>query len=323
MNRRHFLQHSLYSSLFAFSAATGLTGCRPAATDIDQQRATPVAAGAETIDTAVTIPAPLEFNPDNPLLRYRFTQGKELRWNVQHTLKMRNIIGGMEENIETRSRAVKIWRTLDVDAAGTATFEYRVEDIDIHQAQTGHDDVFYNSRRDTRIPPELINLEGKIGIELAHIRIGPQGETTKKPLREYDGSVSENRIVIPLPDEPVEVGSRWVEPEQIDLPLPNQTIKKIRLQHNFTLTRILSGLATINFGTVIFTPLTPKEESQLLEHFTQGTKELDLQAGHFIRHEATIDRMVVGTPEASDSIRYQSRVTECCCSRRACEICNV
>ena len=295
----------------------GLTGCSSRTEDINQQFRTFI-----EMEPDDATPFPREFCSDNPLLRYRFKKGEELHWNVQHTLKMRNIIGGIEENIETRSRAVKIWRTLDVDAGGAATLEYRVDDIDIHQAQTGHDDVAYNSRRDSRIPPEFINLEGKIGIELAHIRIGPRGETSKKPLREYGGSIAENRIVIPLPDEPVEIGSRWTEPEQIDLLLPNQTVKKIRMQHHFTLERMISGLATINFATLIFTPLTPKEESQLLEHFTQGTMELDLQAGHFIRHEATIDRMVVGVQEASDSIRYHSRVTECCCRRRACEICS-
>ena len=308
MNRRHFL--------FLLSAAAGLTGCRPNTTDINQHFQTLIETESEKEQ-----PIPLETMSDTPLLRYRFKKGEELRWNVQHTLKMRNIIGGLEENIETRSRAVKIWRTLDVDTSGAAIFEYRVEDIDMYHAQTGHDDAVYNSRRDRKIPPEFINLEGKIGRPLAHIRIGPQGETTKKPILEYDGSVSENRIVIPLPDEPVCVGSRWTEPEQIDLPLPNQTVKKIRMLHNFTLERIMSGLATINFGTFILTPLTPKEESQMLDHFSQGTMELDLQAGHFIQHKATIERMVVGVREASDSIRYHSRVTECCCGRRACEIC--
>jgi len=257
-----------------------------------------------------------------PLLRYRFKPGEELHWNVQHTLKMKNIIGGIEENIETRSRAVKIWKTLSVDHQGAATFEYRVEDIDMHQAQTGQDDAVYNSRRDKMIPPEFINLEGKIGRPLAHIKVDPQGNTTKKPIREYDGSISENRIVIPLPDVPVAIGSAWTETKQRDLPQPNQTVKKIKMRDEFTLEKIQSGLATIKFATLTFTPLTPKEESQLLDYFSVGTMALDLEAGHFIRHEATVDRQVVGIQGASDSIRYFSRTTECCCGRQACGICS-
>lgn len=260
--------------------------------------------------------------PSKMLLRYRFNKGEELRWNVRHTLKMKNIISGVEENIETRSRSVKIWKTLAVDAQGAATFEYRVEDIDLHQAQTGYDDALYNSRRDKTIPPEFINLEGKIGIPLAHIKIDPQGRTEKKPLREYDGSISENQIVIPLPDQEIGIGSSWSEMKQIDMPQPNQTVKKIKIRREFTLEKILHGLATIQFVALPLTQLTPKEETQLIEHFAVGTMELDLDAGHFIRQQATIDKLIVGFQGASDSIRYLCRMTECCCGRRACEICN-
>jgi hypothetical protein len=307
MDRRRFL--------FLFSAAVGLGGC---GRSVIESNPLPLQTAVHTDQTLL---ADWE-DTDRPLLRYRFRKGEELHWNVQHTLRMRNIIGGMEENIETRSRAVKIWKTLNVDANGGAIFEYRVEDIDLHRSQTGDEDVVYNSRRDKIIPPEFNNLEGKIGLPLAHIRIDPQGQTTKKPLREYDGSIAENRIVIPLPDEPVSIGSSWIESQQIDLPQSNQMVKKIRKRHEYTLEKIHSGLATIKFSTIPLTVLSANEEAQLLENFPAGTMELDLQAGHFIRHEATIDRLVVGIQGASDSIRYLSRVTECCCGRRACEICS-
>ena len=308
MNRRHFLVF--------LSTAAGWGGCSWTTTDKKQ---------LQTSTTTETEDETPFFRDDssNILLRYRFKKGEELRWNVQHTLKMKNIIGGVEENIETSSRSVKIWKTIDVDAKGAATFEYRVEDIDTHKAQTGYDDAKYNSRQDKMIPQEFFNLTGKIGIPLAHIKIDSQGQTlSKKPIREYEGSVSENRIVIPLPDEPVGVGSSWTEIKQIDLPQPNQTVKKIKVRHEFTLEKLQSGLATIKFSTVIFTPLSPQEESQLLENFSVGTMVLDLQLGHFIRHQATIDRQVVGVQGTSDSIRYLSQTTECCCGRRACDICS-
>ena len=291
MNRRHFL--FLFSTATALSTTTGL---------------------GERCLFANEAP--------KTLLRYQFKMGEELHWNVLHTLKMKNVIGGKEENIETRSRAVKIWKTLDVDRQRAAIFEYRVEDIDIHQAQTGLDDVVYNSRRDKTIPPELSNLERKIGVPLARIKIDPQGTTTKQPLREYDGHIEENRIVIPLPDDPVGMGMSWSQLEQVDLLQPNQTVKKFKMRHEFTLEKNQSGLVTIKFATVNFTPLAPKEESQLLKYFSSGTMDLDLGAGHFIRHQATVDRHVVGIQRASDSIHYLARVTECCCGRRACEICN-
>jgi len=306
VDRRHFI--------FLLSAIAGLGGCGTHTTE-SQRSATVGSEGASA--------SRFGYDPNKPLLRYRFKKGEELRWSVLHTLNMKNIIGGMEENIETRTRSVKIWKTLDVDAEGTATFEYRVEDLDTRKAQTGHHDVTYNSRRDATIPPEFAELEGKIGVPLAQIRIDPQGKTTKRPLRNYHHALSENRIVIPLSDEPVEVGSSWSEPSQIDLPQPNQTVKKIRMRHEFSLESIRSGLATIKFATLIFTPLSPQDETQLFDHFAVGTMKLDLDAGHFIRQQSTIDKLVVGVREASDSIRYLTQITECCCGLKACETCRV
>ena len=301
MNRRHFL-------LLFSAAAAGCTRTLPTMRDSTDSSTVPEQFRPES-------------EPGKTLLRYQFKKGEELRWNVRNTLKMKNIIGGLEENIETNSQAVKIWKTLDVDAAGAATFEYRVEDIDMRHAQSGNEDVVYNSRRDKTIPPEFKNIEGKIGIPLAHIKIDPKGKTAKKALKEYDGKMMENRIVIPLPDEPVDVGSTWSESKQIDLPQPNQTVKKIKVRHEFTIEKNHSGLAIIKFFTVVLTPLTPKEETQLFEYYAVGTMELDLQAGHFIRQQSTIERLVVGIQGAADSIRYQTQVTECCCGRRACDLC--
>jgi hypothetical protein len=308
MDRRYFL----------FLLSVAATGCSR------NVETTLVSVPQEELQTHETeMPPAFESESNGILLRYRFKKDEELRWNVLHTLNMRNIIGGIEENIETRSRSAKIWRTLDVDANGAATFEYRVDDIDIHQAQTGHDDAVFNSRRDTMIPPTFMNLDGQIGVPLAHIRVESQGQTTRRPLREYGGSLSENRIVIPLPDKPIEIGTSWIEPAQIDLPQPNGTIRRIRIRNEFALESIHSGLATIRFTSFAITPLTPKDETQLFENFSVGTMELDLDAGHFIRQQSTVDRMVVGFEGASDSIRYLSRMTQCCCGRRACEICNV
>jgi hypothetical protein len=256
------------------------------------------------------------------LLRYRYNKGEELRWNVQQSLKLRSSIRGNEETVETTSRSVKIWKVLSVTDDGTATFEYRVEDIDMRQVQTGRDPATYNSRKDKTIPSAFINLEGKVGIPLAQIKIDPLGKSTKKPLREYAGSFSENRIVIPLPVAPIAAGGSWTVPLPIEIPQQNGTVKKVNAQQKFTLDSLRSGIAKIKFITQIFTPLTPKEESKILENYSVGKMELDFDAGHFIRQEITIDKTAVGIQGNSDSITYQSRLTECCCGRKFCEICS-
>ncbi|MDR3197095.1 MAG: hypothetical protein LBU34_04420 [Planctomycetaceae bacterium] len=259
------------------------------------------------------------------LLRYRFQKGKVMRWNVLQSLKIRTSVSGVEEVVETTSRSTKVWTVISVDNEGTATFEYLVDDVNMRQFQTDKDGAKiaeYNSRKDKNIPGAFINLDGTIGVPLAHISIDVLGKTTKKPLRIYSGSTStENRIVIPLPKEPVGIGDSWSEVMPVEIGLPNGTVKKINTRQEFTLFNIHSGIAVIKFTTRILTPLTPKEESQILDKFSSGNMELDLDAGHFIRQETTIDKRVVGFQGVGDNIHYLARLTECCCGLNSCELC--
>lgn len=262
------------------------------------------------------------------LLRYRFKKNDILRWNVLQSLKIRTSVSGVEEVVETTSRSTKVWTVIhvDVDNKGTATFEYLVNDVNMRQFQTDQDGAKiaeYNSRKDKNIPGAFINLDGTVGVPLAHISIDVLGKTTKKPLRIYSGSTStENRIVIPLPNEPVAVGDSWSMAIPVEIGQQNGTVKKIHARQEFTLFDVHSGIAVIKFTTKILTPLTPKEESQILDKFSSGKMELDLDAGHFIRQETTIDKRVIGFQGAGDNIHYLARLTECCCGLNSCELCS-
>ncbi|MDR2440555.1 MAG: hypothetical protein LBE12_14430 [Planctomycetaceae bacterium] len=264
--------------------------------------------------------------PNKHLLRYRFQKGNVLRWNVLQSLKIRTSVSGVEEVVETTSRSTKVWTVISVDNKETATFEYLVGDVNMRQFQTDKDGAKiaeYNSRKDKNIPGAFINLDGTIGVPLAHISIDVLGKTSKKPLRIYSGSTStENRIVIPLPKEPVAVGDSWSAVIPVEIKQSNGTVKKINARQEFTLFRVHSGIAVIKFVTQILTPLTPKEESQILDKFSSGKMELDLDAGHFIRQETTIDKHVIGFQGAGDNIHYLARLTECCCGLNSCELCS-
>jgi hypothetical protein len=264
------------------------------------------------------------------LLRYRFKKGEELRWNVLQTLKRRTSIGGTEEVIETTSRSTKVWTVINLASDGMATFEYKVEYVimrDVRLDGEGKKETEYNSRKDKEIPGMFINLDGSIGVPLAHISVDVSGKTVKKPLRIYYGNANtENRMVIPLPKEPVVAGESWTEPASFEIQLGNKKINKISARQKFLLENIRSGLAAIKFVTQITTPLLPADEWQILDQspdkFSVGKMELDLDAGHFIRQEATIDKRVVGFREAGSNIHHLTRLTECCCGLNSCELCS-
>ncbi len=267
-----------------------------------------------------------EMAPEKHLLRYRFHENQVLRWNVLQKVRLKTSIQGNEDIVESASRSAKLWTLTDLTDDGTATFEYQVENVVMRQSRiVGERDKIdeYDSRKDKDIPGAFITLEGTIGVPLARITVDPLGKTTKKPLRQYrDSENTKNRIVVPLPELPVAVGDRWDDFEQIDLQRGDGTIKKVKLRRRYTLENVQTGLARIKYETIPLVVLTPQEEYEMLDKFVSGWIDLDLDAGHFIRQEISIDKTVVGFQGATDNVRQTTRLIECSCGLKSCEICS-
>jgi len=271
---------------------------------------------------ATVLPVVLAADEEYPL-RYHYDQGNILEWNVQQSLTITLSLKGKTEITETSSRSTKIWRVIDIAADGTATFEYKVGHVKMAKSQTGQDDAKYDSDVDEEIPVAFLSLEGIIGVPLAELTIGPLGEMKKKKIiTTYAGAGEENRIAIPLPQEPIAVGNSWEVKTPIEVIQPDKTVKKIAAAQSFTLKSVETGVATIQFKTKILTPnIDPQTESQIIDKYSEGYVKLDLDAGHLISQETTIDKTVVGFQGAGSSIRHLSRFTECCCGLKSCEIC--
>ncbi len=260
------------------------------------------------------------------LLRYRFHENQTLRWNVQQKVTLKTSIQGNEDIVESTSHSTKLWTLTDLAEDGTATFEYMVENVAMRQSRIVGEQAKideYNSRTDKEVPGAFITLEGMIGVPLARINVTTSGKTTKKALRQYrDSENTENRIVVPLPEEPVAVGDRWDDFVQEDIRREDGTVKKVKLRRRYTLESVQTGLARIKYETWPQAVLTPREEYGVLDKFVSGRIDLDLDAGHFIRQEITIDKSVVGFQGAMDNVHQLTRLIECSCGLKSCEVCS-
>lgn len=258
------------------------------------------------------------------LLRYHFEKGETLRWNVLQTIRATTAMRGVEETLETSSRSVKIWTVRETTAQGTATFEYRIERLEMSEKQTDRKPIRYDSGCDKTVPPKFRLVAGSVGKPLAHITINGFGETIKKiPLAEYAAEAQENKIAVPLPQEPVAVGESWVFPFTIDASLPGGGVKKLNARQRFKLESVRTGIATISFETQILTPINdPKIELQVINTWGVGTLELDIEKGKTVSQRTTVDRTVIGFQNATSHMHHQTRLIECCCGFSSCDICN-
>lgn len=252
-------------------------------------------------------------------LRYKFQPGETIRWRVEHQSRVRATVSGSTQKTQTLSTSVKAWRVAEVQPDGTATFEHRVDWVDMRQTLTGRAEVRYDSRTGTKPPPGFENAARSVGVPLDTIQMDARGKVLhRKNIRPQPAPASGNSptpneswLTIPLPEEPVPVGYVWSLPQQIDVPLPNGTVKKIKAVQRFELEEVKTGVATIRVSTDILTPITdPAIESQLVQREVTGVVRFDIDNGRILSQQMDIDKHVVGFRGEASSIHYVNRFSE-------------
>jgi hypothetical protein len=154
-----------------------------------------------------------------------------------------------------------------------------------------------------------------IGVPLAVVTMSPNGEILHRERKRVKAAArnEEGLMTIPLPDEAIAVGHTWELPFDVDLPLENGTVKKVKILQTFTLQSVKTGVATIQVATKILTPIhDPALEAKLVQREQSGTVRFDVDAGRVLGQQMDLDRRVVGfTPNnPASSLHYVTRFTE-------------
>lgn len=251
-------------------------------------------------------------NAEKYSLRYKFQLGQTLRWEVTHQAKIKTTVSGSTQTAETTSVSVKLWQVKDVRPDGTATFEHLVESVDMGQKLTGRQEVRYNSKSDKKAPVGFENVAESVGKVLSVVTMDARGNVLHRQRSPLKASAeNEGPMTILLPEEPVAVGASWSLPAEVEVPLANGTIKKIKTEQKFTLKGVSTGVATIEVTTNILTPVhDPMVEAMLIQRESNGTVRFDIDAGHVLGQQMDLDKRVVGFRGDASSLHYLTRFTE-------------
>ncbi len=210
------------------------------------------------------------------LLRYKFHSGDTLRWTVVHRCRIRTSVSASTQTAETTTTSVKVWRVHEVKADGTVVFDHLVESVDMRHHLSGRDEVHYNSRTDPCAPHGFEDVARAVGVPLAVITIDNRGKVLQRKQNFVKAAVAgQGEITIQLPEQAVAVGSRWSSPNNIDVPLADGTVRRIRAVQSYKLESVRTGVATISMSTQITTPLLdPSIEARVLQYETSGSVPL-------------------------------------------------
>ncbi len=255
--------------------------------------------------------APADDAEPRYLLRYKFTQGETIRWQVEHLATVRNTVSGTSQTAETKTKSVKVWEITKVDDQGNATFTHQVSSVDMLQKLTGRQEVRYNSETDKEPPVGFEQVAADIGIPLSVITINSRGETVKREEKRDRPHQTASQVTILLPEKEVALGDVWKFPYTEKIAHQDGRVKNIKTQQRFKLKEVSAGIATISVETQVLTPIhDPMIEAQLVQRETKGTVKFDIEKGRIISQRMDLDRRVHGSQGETSLMHYVTRFTE-------------
>ena len=255
-------------------------------------------------------------------LRYQFQPGDTLRWEVVLQQSLRTNIAGTSKLAETMAKSVKVWQVKDVAANGNATFEHAFESVDMWHRTTSYvvqngkevperHEARYNSLTDKEAPPGYREEAESIGPPLLIVTVDRQGKTVSRKRVHKNAPQSETEMTVLLPEQPVAVGQSWSFPHDLDVPLADGLIKKVRIARRYTLAEVTDGVAVIRVESQVLTPLDDAAvEALVIDQMYAATVRFDIGAGRLLDETRTLDRGLVGFHGEASSLHNRTRMTQ-------------
>lgn len=246
------------------------------------------------------------------LLRYNFTMGEVLRYQVKHATNVRTTIDNTTQTAISHSDSVKAWKVTDVLPNGEIEFIHLVESVKMTNETPGSVKRTYDSTRDKTPPPGFEAASRAIGVPLTVIRIKPNGkiESREQKQPQQQTSAEDMPITLELPEEAIAVGEKWSHSYDVVAERKGGAKMQVRTRRLCRLSEVKAGLAVIEVSYEILTPVDPYIRSQLVERLTTGKVRFDLERGRVVQQQHNVDRRVLGFAGKASSMHFVAKLSE-------------
>jgi hypothetical protein len=243
-------------------------------------------------------------------LIYKFNEGEEIRYKVEHKATIDTKISGTRQVDKSTSTSTKLWIVESVDE-NNIRFSHLVSDVEMWQKTDGRDEVRFNSRTDSEPPVVFQHVAESIGKPLAVVTIDRSGRVIKRDGGSSKSDLGFGGLVVPLPKREVELGHARAVPKKLKLREPDGRIKEVKTQMRYRLEKVQSGVATISVKTQVLTPVNNAAlKSQLVQQLSSGELKFDIDAGRVISKQLDWAENVIGFSGAGSNMKYLARFTE-------------
>lgn len=245
-------------------------------------------------------------------LEYRFHAGDRIDMEVRHRALTETTIGSTRQATETATDSRKTWQVVAVDDDGRATLEQSVDEVRMTSRTSDRGEITWSSSDSSPPPPGYETVRQSLGVPLTRLVIDRAGRILERhDLRPVPPANTGDLVVVPLPDDPIVVGSTWTVPDELVVEAPHAGRKAVRTRLRYQVEVIEDRIATISVDTTVLTPVDdPRLEARLLERIWDGTIRFDIDQGRVRSRSTETDRRVVGFEGPQSSIRYKASLEE-------------
>lgn len=246
------------------------------------------------------------------LLQYQMRPGEELRYEVEHLVKVTTEIQGNTQRTKSRSNSRKVWKVLEVDpTTGNITFTHEIDYVDMWNESQDREPTQYDSRTDAEPPPGFEQVAASVGKPIAKVTVDRSGRVVQREDTLKQHNLGTGGLLVPLPEAAVKIDAEWGVPGNVTVRLADGSYKTIKTRQVYRLKRVESGVATIETTTQVLTPaIDARMRSQLLQKMTHGEIRFDMDSGRVISRQLDWDEDVVGFNGPASNMSYLARHTE-------------
>jgi hypothetical protein len=258
------------------------------------------------------------------LLRYKFAMGEVLRYQVKHATSVRTTIDGTTQQAETQSESVKAWKVTDVLPNGEMEFVHVVESVRMTNTTPNSPPHSFDSASAEPTPPGFETAARAVGQVLTTIRIAGDGTIVSREQNFPQPPSGEDMpITLELPPDAVAVGAKWSHAYDVIAERQGGAKMQVRTRRLCRLRSVKGGVAVIEVGYEILTPVDPYVRSQLVERLSEGTVRFDVERGRVVQQQHNVDRRILGFAGKASSMHFVSRLNERLLDAPAAEVAQV
>lgn len=268
------------------------------------------------IATAAPPAAPVEAAKPGVLLRYRFAEGEDIAYRIDHDTTFIASKGPLREKTASRTTTDQRFQVVAVDPGGTATLRVVIDHARMQYAFNDEKPSVFDSREKVLPAPIFAGVSRAVGQPLAEVRVRPSGEVeSAKPLLstdelnntpgkaglEGDGSAS---LFTTLPARPARLNDEWSDTFVTRIAVSKTLHRDVTILRQYRLESVENGIATIAYKSSPLTVVTdPGQLVQLIQRTSTGTIRFDVRAGRVVGRSTKVDNVEIGWAGADSSYR--------------------